>query len=384
VADRVARLTRGQVLGYRAAVSDLTVRRDDPVRCAVLDTGVQDTPPGTTASPALLVRVCPESRETVRRVAWDGRLTVLHSLRGTLHLHRAADAGLLAAGLRPVDVDDVAVSRQGRYFIELQRRGVTPGEALDDVASAMRSVMADGQLRTKGELSGAVTSLVDGRLPYWCAGCGVAHVHDGLFRYATLAAGLAVVPAAGGTRFRALRAGPVVDRGQARRVLLRRFLRACGPCGPSQLAAWLGVATVAARKMWRVIEPELVAVEVAGSPAGWMHRDDVGKVAAASPPPRLRLLPPYDPLTETADRDFVVPDPAYRKRVWRASANPGVVLRRGEVAGVWRRRTVSRSLVVTVEPFDGFSGTDLEAAVADAGAMADLAGLDGARVRLAA
>lgn len=375
-------LTREQVLAYRAGVSDLTVRLDDPVGCAVLDTGVQDTPSGVGAARALLCRVIPDSRGLLRRLATDDRLAVMHSVRGTMHLHRVADAGLLAAALRPGDAAELAVSQHGTFFAELQGQGMSPGEAFDNVASAMGTVMADGEPRTKGELSGAVTPLVDGRLPRWCEGCGVAHIHDGLFRYATLTAMLALVPGSDGARFRRLPAPvSVPDRENARRVLVRRFLRACGPAGPPQLAAWLGVSMTTAGDMWRLAAPGAVAVDVAGK-LGWMHRDDIAVAVAAPRPPRLRLLPPYDPVTEIADREFTIPDPGDRKLVWRAAGNPGVLLCRGEFAGVWRARTMARRLVVTVRPFGDLGAAEVDAAVADAEAMADLAGLAGARVRL--
>jgi len=370
------------VLAYRAAVSDLTVRLDDPVGCAALDTGVQDTPAGVGAVKALLCRVAPGSRDVLRRLAADDRVAVMHSVRGTMHLHRVADAGLLAAALRPADASELAVSQQGTFFAELQEQGMSPGEALDDVATAMGTVMADGEPRAKGELSGAVTPLVDRRLPRWCEGCGVAHVHDGLFRYATLTAMLSLIPGDDGARFRRLPAPvSVPDREAAQRVLVRRFLRACGPAGPPQLAAWLGASTAAAREMWRLVLPDAVAVDVAGR-LGWMHRDDVAVAAAAPRPPRLRLLPPYDPVTEIADRELTVPDPGDRKLVWRAAANPGVLLCRGEFAGVWRARTMARRLVVTVRPFGDLAPAEVDAAVTDAETMADFAGLAGARVRL--
>jgi hypothetical protein len=147
------------------------------------------------------------------------------------------------------------------------------------------------------------------------------------------------------------------------------------------LAAWLGVSTTAARDMWRLVAPDAVVVDAAGT-KGWMHRDDIAVAVAAPRPPRLRLLAPYDPVTEIADREFTVPDPGHRKLVWRAAANPGVLLRRGEFAGVWRARTMTRRLVVTVQPFGDLDAAEVDAAVADAEAMADLAGLAGARVRL--
>lgn len=133
--------------------------------------------------------------------------------------------------------------------------------------------------------------------------------------------------------------------------------------------------------MWRLVAPDVVAVDAAGK-LGWMHRDDISVAVAAPRPPRLRLLAPYDPITEIADRELIVPDPGDRKLVWRAATNPGVLLRRGECAGVWRAQTVVRRLVVTVRPFGDLSAAEVDAAVADAEAMADLAGLAGARVRL--
>ncbi len=52
----------------------------------------------------------------------------------------------------------------------------------------MTQVMADGRALTKGELSTAVSPMVDPRLAPLCPGCGVHHVQDALFRTATLQA----------------------------------------------------------------------------------------------------------------------------------------------------------------------------------------------------
>ena len=376
------RLTRGQVLAYRAAVSDLTRRVDTPENCRALATGVQDTPPGTTAARALLARTGPGGHEAVRAVPGTA---VVHSMRATMHLHRTADLGLYAAALRPGDAAEIAVPQQGLFFQELQAEGVTPGEALDQVAAAMREVMRDGVPRTKGELSGAVRPLVDTRLRPWCGGCGIDHVHDGLFRYATLPAGLAVVPSDDSSmfRFHLVQDGvPEVAGETARRELIRRFLHACGPARYGQLAAWLALSPAAGRAMWRLLESELAPVEVDGV-VRFVHGDDLERVANPPEPPRLRLVPPYDPLLEIVDRELVVPDPARRRRIWRAVANPGVILRYGECAGVWRHRTVRHRLVVTTEPFEPLAMADLTVVTRDAEALARLAGLGGAEVRSA-
>ena len=58
-------------------------------------------------------------------------------------------------------------------------------------------------------------------------------------------------------------------------------------------------------------------------------------------------------MLELGDRALLVPSAADRRRVWRPTANPGVVLADGAVAGTWRRRGGK----VTVTPFGSLSAT---------------------------
>lgn len=46
----------------------------------------------------------------------------------------------------------------------------------------------------------------------------------------------------------------------------------------------------------------------------------------------------------------LLPDPALQRKVWRTVANPGVLLRRGQIAALWRARTQGRGLAVTLTP----------------------------------
>lgn len=46
----------------------------------------------------------------------------------------------------------------------------------------MTQVMAGGRALTRGQLSTAVSPMVDPRLTPWCAGCDVHHVQDALTR----------------------------------------------------------------------------------------------------------------------------------------------------------------------------------------------------------
>ena len=187
-------LSRSAALAYRAAVHDITRPATSVEACAVLDIGVQDTPPGTTAGRALAARL-PAGAE----VDLPGSLALVHSMRGTMHLHRVADLRLLATALRPDDAADLLRQTHGTFFVEAAAAGVPVGVAFDEVADKMAGVMADGAPRSKGELSSALNEVVDERLRPWCAGCGAAHVHDGLFRLATLPAGLRLLPAGDGS-----------------------------------------------------------------------------------------------------------------------------------------------------------------------------------------
>lgn len=169
-------VSRRAVIAYRAAVLGLT--GDQPVPTdALLAAGVQDHPTGATARLALRLR------------GSDTGGALVHSVRAATHLHHRTDAGVLASALRIEDARELAKQSIGPFGAEI---GAGFGAAMDEVAAVMREVMSDGVARTKGELSAAVSPKVRPELAPWCAGCGVHHVQDALFRFASLQAGLSI------------------------------------------------------------------------------------------------------------------------------------------------------------------------------------------------
>lgn len=326
----------------------------------VLGAGVRDNPAGVTAPLALLARDAEIP---------DAEVVRAYSIRSAVHAHRVDDIGLLRAALRWRHREDPSEQTYGPVAATLEDAGTTLPEALDLVVAAMRDVMSAAHGPTKGELSTAVTPLVPPAVAPWCASCDAHHVNDGLFRHATLLAGLLVV-ADPGRSLRLHMVDAAVADGhpeQSGAELLRRYVHLAGVATPAQLATWTGLSRPCVRRWWDQATRELTAVRVNGT-RSWALTDDLDTFAdtQAMDPSVIRLLPAYDPYTEVADRKLLVPDTARRRQVWRALHNPGVIVRDGEIVGVWRDRKSGGGRTVTIEPFDSLAPEEQASATADA------------------
>lgn len=257
-------IARHRILGYRCQVQQLTgpiENLDRPAgsaaECRVLDAGIRDNPIGGSAAVALRAR-------TGADPAPEG-LVRAYTVRGAARLHRAGELGLFAAALRWRDAREPAREALGDLTVP------DPVAAVEQITAALRTVTADGLPRTKGELSRAVSDALDPALSPWCERCGAHHPPDGLFRHATLRAGLVIVVEPGGFRLRP--ADPVpepIDPDTARRDLLRRFLRLAGAATPEGYGSWLGLSTTGVRRWWQLLADELVPVAVDGARL-WAH-----------------------------------------------------------------------------------------------------------------
>lgn len=309
----------------------------------VLAIGLQDTPAG---SAALGLRQRSNDAPELDRPDLALALTV----RGSPHLHRRADLPLLRAALWPRD-NDALLAYLGGYGETLVASGADGPALLEQVAGELRDAFA-GEVATKGELS----SVVSPRLPEiarpWCESCGAAHVADGLFRLATLYAGIELVPDGGRRlRFRLTPGTPVVAEHGTITELLRACLRLAGPTTPADLVTWLDTRSATAPSAWLrpsldELAGELDEVRV-GDLTMHAHRDAIAAMGEAPDPPPVLLLPPRDAIT-LGTRAFLVPERELAKTVWRPVGSPGVVLLDGELAGTWRARRAGRVLRLTV------------------------------------
>lgn len=309
----------------------------------VLVVGLQDTPGGSAAL---------SLRQRIGAVPDLDRpeLALALTVRGAPHLHRRADLPLLRAALWPRD-NDTLRAYLGAYGDELIASGADGPALLEQVATELRAVFPADE-PTKGELSGAVSPRLPEIARPWCAGCGVAHVAEGLFRLGTLFAGIELVPHEGRRqRFRMAKGKPAVARGDKLTELLRAYVRLAGPAALGDLVMWLDTRSVTAPPGWLrphfdELAGELAEVRVDGTTLR-LHTATVAALGDAPDPPPVLLLPPRDAIS-LGSRGFLVPDRAMARTVWRPVGSPGTVLVDGELAGTWRARQSGRVLRLTV------------------------------------
>lgn len=363
---------RGQVLAYRVAAHGLNRASRSLHDLAVLDLGVQDTPPGSTRL-ALAARLPSESEGGV---VDDPALALAWSIRGAPHLHRLADFPTLAAALWPLSEAD-ATARLAGVGPRLRAAGVSGLAAVAAASDALRAVVTGPM--TKGEMSAAVTERAPAALSAWCRGCQARHIFDTLLRLAALPAGIRIEPGRSPVRFAPLpgwpdpRPDPSVTA-----ALVGAYLRLHGPASPAEVAAFLGTTRTEVGPVW----PDgLAEVRIDGRRA-WLPASRVAALREAAPPRLARLLPPGDPYLQARDRELLLPDKAHRAALWRVLSGPGAVLVDGEIAGVWRAKLGGKAgLDVTVSPFRDLSPSTRASVEDEADRIAAARGASAVQVR---
>ena len=359
------RVSRRQVLAYRAAAHGLDRQLSDPLALGVLDIGVQEG--RGSALLALAARLADPPVE----LDPDGPLVLLWAARGAPHVQRRADLPALASALWP-DTEADALTRLSSERGALKKAGITGLAAYTAVTEAVRAVVTGPM--PKGEVSAGVTARLPEVYSYECRSCKSRHVYGNVFQLVGLPAGVYHRVASPNLTLAPLPdRSPIPAKSAGTADFLRAYLRLHGPATLGDAAGYLGTSQANARPAW----PDgLVEVDLDGRTT-WLPEESLAGLRAAGRPRGVRLLPPLDPWLQARDRDLIVPDPARQKEVWKILGNPGAIWADGEVAGVWRAKTAGKTLQVTVELFDQVSTKDIEA---EAGRMAELRGLADAKV----
>ncbi|MDQ3608022.1 MAG: winged helix DNA-binding domain-containing protein, partial [Actinomycetota bacterium] len=295
--------------------------------------GLQEYPPGWAA-------VALHARSTGEPDPAD--VVTVNAMRGSPYVVPRRDVAVFTTALVPDD-DGLRALVGTAQAKELAAAGLTPREALDRVAAAAREALADGPLERDAFHQALRERLPDALLP-WCRGCQSHHVRPGLWR-ALGPLGVTQMPA---KATYALAEPTAMELPEARSELVRRFLRCFGPATHSQLAAWAQTAPSHAKALFAAVGGELEAVRLEGRHAFVLAAD----AARLETPPAARgvhLLGGHDPYVAQPDRAALAPDPALRRRIFVAVGRPGIVLRDGGPAGLWRARKRGDLLDVTVQ-----------------------------------
>jgi hypothetical protein len=208
--------------------------------------------------------------------------------------------------------------------------------------------------------------LGDRRLPFGKAGQEMGVPPNNL-RYATLTGTVALRWDGARQPVIWILPPPAVDEFEARRELVRRYLRVFGPAGAQSFARWAGTPPRDAAETFESLADELVPVK---TPLGdaWIQAadEDLYRAPAVEAAP-VRLLPSGDAcfLAWGADRELLVPNTRHQAELWTSRVWPGALLIQGEIAGTWRRNQGE----VTVCPWRRLTVGQWEAVEAEARAL---------------
>ncbi len=315
-------MTRRQVLAHRTRAQQLDRDTTPVAGAAVLDLGVQDTGPdgGLWAL-------------AIRGVQLEGdELCTLWSVRGAPHLYRRRDLPGVAAAVAPWSDADAA-KRIFDASKPLTAAGIPARQALDAVASAMRSVVT--KPTGKGDVSTAVTKLMDEPYKRFCRSCDAVHLYEQPFRLAALRAGLELQPGTSPPVLQRIKGFTVAKTIPERLDLIRGYLRLLGPATPKHVADFLDAPVQEVKARW---PRDAVEVTVGGQKRWALGDLDPDPVTVT------RLLGPYDLFVQAKDRALLVEEPARVKALWPVLGRPGAVLVDGEIAGTWRPRKTGAKL----------------------------------------
>lgn len=368
------RVHPARAVAFRVAAQSLDTQRSLSLLGDVISAcGMPDVPAGS-ANLALHARLHRLDRLSVATALRNGALFSIWGPRRMPLIVQGPDVLIFGLGGLP-DREDALRSVLGTDEEAVDAAGVSAAAALAMVAAAMTEGLRQAPM-TKEELS----SSLHGRLPValepWCGACRSNHVPEALFRMGATAAGAI---GDGGTperyqlRTQGLAEVPAGHLDAARMELVRRFLRCFGPSTPEAFAAWAGTGLGDALRRWNRLAGELVEMDLDG-PA-WVLHESIPMLRNPPPMRGVRLLPGGDPFLQQRDRSTLLPDFDARRRLWRPSGGPGLVLLDGEPVGLWRARWGLQSMEVRMEPLRHVTSMEREEVAVEAQRLAEFQGL---------
>ena len=311
----------------------------------------------------LATRVDGITRQDIRAALWDRReLVKAWTLRGTLHLHPAAElplwyaAARAVAPARPAELE-AWVDPKGRLH-----PGLGPGEVSEIRAAVLDAL--DGRCLLREELAAAVMRRVGSK-----AGARLASGFA-FFGGADLCQGPPQ-----GNKITLVRPDQWVegwvdvDEHEALSDVCRRYLRTYGPATPKDFGGWFAARhfkPADARALFDSLRSELEEVDVEGQAAFVLGGDREFPQHEAN----VRLLPEYDVyVMGFRERDQLVPAEtrrqiaAHGRGKYEGPAGVRFLMINGVASGLWERKKRGKRVELLVTP--GRSLTRVERAELD-------------------
>jgi hypothetical protein len=292
---------------------------------------------------ALWARASQLSKPTVNAALWEKRSLVKTSaMRQTLHLLAATDYHLYITALK--------ASRMNALTRIMARIRVTPKE-IDAMTAVLLDLLGNEpvpQRELVEKILPGINKKTRARLKlFWNAWP--------LFRPAIVEGLICYGPERGReVSFvrvdRWLPPAKPVDEAEAKKHLLRCYLRAYGPATLKDFSFWSGISMKEAKPIWDSVRDELTEASVEGTDM-WLLRKDISELDAEDAgQPIVAFLPSFDPyMLAHVDKNHLIAKRHY-KRVYR---NQGwlspVILVDGRVVGIWALKRNGKKPSLTTE-----------------------------------
>jgi hypothetical protein len=143
----------------------------------------------------------------------------------------------------------------------------------------------------------------------------------------------------------------------AARKLVRKYLHGHGPATDCDFAAWLGCSTRQAQHMWATVSDEIEPVRTWERQAFILSEDKNLLISPPSLPRELILLGGHDPYLDQRDRFSLLGDKTLQKQVWKTTTNPGVILKYGEIIGIWTSQRKNKGIGISLTLWRDASAT---------------------------
>lgn len=260
-AHRVRRSVRSQARNDApTTVDDLVGIQAQSLRAAIM---------------AVVVRCLDTTTEDVLGLLERGELVRTWSVRGTLHLIRANDCGMIAGALADLskEQEDRVLARQGLSEPDVRR-----------IQEAVVATLANHPM-TKSELAAKVSSTLGSWVRPW-----IEDSWSPVLKTLGVRGQLCLVPRGDGdTEFRALVEPPIVSDADAEVALLARYRAGYGPATISDAAAWTGLPR---RRVLECLHRAEGTIDLAATVEQLAAHDEFETGESGGP----LQLPPFDPL----------------------------------------------------------------------------------------